>query len=92
MSPSIGNDKESERLSESISEDSDYGSMDNSVALPDVAFSSAHLKYLNEQLSALEPEEILRWALITLPVLYQTTALGLTGWHRHVLLECKADF
>ena len=72
MPPSIGNYDES-------AEDSDYGSMDQSVALPDVVFSSAHLRYLNERLSDLEPEEILRWALVTLPGLYQTTALGLTG-------------
>jgi phosphoadenosine phosphosulfate reductase len=72
MSPSIG-------LYDESAEDSDYGSMVHSVSLPEVVFSSAHLKYLNERLSALEPEEILRWALITLPGLYQTTALGLTG-------------
>ena len=75
MSPSIGRYDETEY----ISEDSDYGSMAHSVALPKVIFSSAHLKFLNERLSALEPEEILRWCLITLPGLYQTTALGLTG-------------
>ena len=85
MPPSIGHYNETERLSESVSEDSGYGSMDHSVSLPDVVFSSAHLKYLNEQLSALEPEEILRWALITLPGLYQTTALGLTGRYPDVI-------
>jgi phosphoadenosine phosphosulfate reductase len=79
MSPSTGPYDESEPASDYISEDSDYGSMAHSVALPEVVFSSAHLKYLNERLSALEPEEILRWCLITLPGLYQTTALGLTG-------------
>lgn len=84
MSPSIGRYDERERNSDYVSEDSDYGSMSQSVALPEVVFSSPHLKYLNEQLSALEPEEILRWCLITLPGLYQTTALGLTGLHPHL--------
>jgi phosphoadenosine phosphosulfate reductase len=63
-----------------LSEDSAYGSMTASaILLPEVIFTSAHLKYLNQRLSMLEPEEILRWCLISLPGLYQTTALGLTG-------------
>ncbi|KAF2104966.1 Phosphoadenosine phosphosulfate reductase thioredoxin [Rhizodiscina lignyota] len=48
-------------------------------SLPDLYFTKPHLKYINKQLSRLEPEEILRWCLITLPNLYQTTAFGLTG-------------
>ncbi|KAF2839002.1 Phosphoadenosine phosphosulfate reductase thioredoxin [Patellaria atrata CBS 101060] len=47
--------------------------------LPEVYFSKPHLKFLNHQLSKLEPEEILRWCLTSLPSLYQTTAFGLTG-------------
>ncbi|PUU82745.1 hypothetical protein B9Z19DRAFT_1099051 [Tuber borchii] len=46
---------------------------------PEVYFSSPHLKHLNEQLQTLEPEEILKWCMISLPNLYQTTAFGLTG-------------
>lgn len=61
------------------SEDSEYGSMTASAFLPEVVFTSAHLKFLNQRLSMLEPEEILRWCLISLPGLFQTTALGLTG-------------
>ena len=61
------------------SEDSEYGSMAASAVLPEIVFTSAHLKHLNQRLSMLEPEEILRWCLISLPGLYQTTALGLTG-------------
>jgi len=80
MSPSIGRYDETEYASD----DSDYGSMVHSVTLTEVAFSSAHLKFLNEQFSALEPEDILRWCLITLPGLYQTTALGLTGSSPHI--------
>ncbi len=33
----------------------------------------------NEYLSALTPEDILRWAIENVPGLYQTTAFGLTG-------------
>ncbi|KAF2146246.1 uncharacterized protein K452DRAFT_283520 [Aplosporella prunicola CBS 121167] len=49
------------------------------ASLPDIFFSKTHLKFLNSQLQKLEPEEILRWCLISLPSLYQTTAFGLTG-------------
>jgi len=45
----------------------------------DVYFSKQHLKFLNRQLNQLEPEDILKWCLISLPNLYQTTAFGLTG-------------
>lgn len=34
---------------------------------------------LNRSLGRLQPREILRWAKLTLPNLYQTTAFGLTG-------------
>ena len=43
------------------------------------SFTPEHLKFLNAQLALLEPQKILEWASITLPNLYQTTALGLTG-------------
>ncbi|KAL0635136.1 3'-phosphoadenylsulfate reductase [Maublancomyces gigas] len=46
---------------------------------PEIYFSRSHLKYLNAQLKKLEPEEVLRWCMITLPGLHQTTAFGLTG-------------
>ena len=81
MSPSIDTTYvENEEISGVIlSEDSEYGSMTGSAVLPEVVFTSTHLKYLNQRLSMLDPEEILRWCLISLPGLYQTTALGLTG-------------
>jgi phosphoadenosine phosphosulfate reductase len=81
MPPSIETGNiENERIPRSISPaDSEYGSMLQSVSLPDIIFTSSHLKYLNQRLSALEPEDILRWCLISLPGLFQTTALGLTG-------------
>lgn len=82
MPPSIetGYVENEGRISGNVSsEESEYGSMNQSVLLPEVVFTSAHLKFLNQQLSMLEPEDILRWSLISLPGLYQTTALGLTG-------------
>jgi len=48
-------------------------------SLPDIYFSKPHLKFINAQLSKLEPEDILRWCTTSLPGLYQTTAFGLTG-------------
>lgn len=75
---------ENEGMTGSISsEDSEYGSMPESAVLPEIVFTSVHLKYLNQRLSMLEPEDILRWCLTSLPGLYQTTALGLTGISLH---------
>jgi phosphoadenosine phosphosulfate reductase len=71
---------ENERTPRSISPaDCEYGSMHQSAMLPDIIFTPAHLKYLNQRLSTLEPEDILRWCLISLPGLFQITAFGLTG-------------
>ena len=39
----------------------------------------AELKRINEHLSPLVPEDILRWAVDHIPGLFQTTAFGLTG-------------
>lgn len=47
--------------------------------VPEVFFTKPHLQFLNRQLQFLEPSEILRWCITTLPNLYQTTAFGLTG-------------
>lgn len=44
-----------------------------------ITLSSSHLQYINDSLADKTAEEILQWALITLPGLYQTTAFGLTG-------------
>ncbi|RPA94341.1 Phosphoadenosine phosphosulfate reductase CysH-type [Choiromyces venosus 120613-1] len=61
-------------------EESGYDSPGSATSdLPEVYFSRPHLKYLNGQLQTLEPEEILKWCMISLPNLYQTTAFGLTG-------------
>lgn len=44
-----------------------------------ITITKPHLKFLNQQLEKLEPIDILRWAKLTLPNLFQTTAFGLTG-------------
>ncbi|ORY74598.1 phosphoadenosine phosphosulfate reductase [Protomyces lactucae-debilis] len=62
----------------SDTEDSDYGSASSQV-LPDITFTPSHLHFLNQQLSKLSAQEILKWAITTLPGLWQTTAMGLTG-------------
>lgn len=47
--------------------------------LPNVTLTKPHLKFLNQTLSTQTPQNILRWAKLTFPNLYQTTAFGLTG-------------
>jgi phosphoadenosine phosphosulfate reductase len=60
--------------------ESGYASGTSSTSdLSTITFTKPHLKYLNTQLSKLEPIDILRWAKVTLPNLYQTTAFGLSG-------------
>ncbi|KAI9797246.1 MAG: hypothetical protein M1825_006030 [Sarcosagium campestre] len=60
--------------------ESGYASGSSSeVSMPDLYFTKPHLKFLNQQLHGLEPEGILKWCLMTLPALHQTTAFGLTG-------------
>ncbi|KAL2365377.1 hypothetical protein RJZ56_001621 [Blastomyces dermatitidis] len=60
--------------------ESGYVSASTSEAsLPELVFTKPHLKFLNKQLQFLEPQDILRWCITTLPGLYQTTAFGLTG-------------
>ena len=60
--------------------DSGYSSGSTSEAdVPEIYFTKPHLKFLNRQLQFLEPQEILRWSITTLPHLYQTTAFGLSG-------------
>jgi phosphoadenosine phosphosulfate reductase len=60
--------------------DSGYASGTASESdMPELYFTKPHLRFLNRQLQFLEPQDILRWAITTLPNLYQTTAFGLTG-------------
>ena len=60
--------------------DSGYASGTASEAgIPEVYFTKPHLQFLNRQLQFLEPQDILKWCITTLPHLYQSTAFGLTG-------------
>lgn len=60
--------------------DSGYVSASHSdTEVNEVFFTKKHLAFLNRQLQALEPQEILRWCITSLPQLFQTTAFGLTG-------------
>ena len=60
--------------------DSAYSSgVSSEHEMPEIYFTKPHLQFLNRQLQFLEPQEILRWCITSLPNLYQTTALGLSG-------------
>ncbi|EGP82516.1 unnamed protein product [Zymoseptoria tritici ST99CH_3D1] len=60
--------------------ESGYASGSSTASLSnEVYFSRAHLKFINRQLSLLEPQEVLKWCMTSLPRLYQTSAFGLTG-------------
>ncbi|GAB7362855.1 hypothetical protein MBLNU230_g3158t1 [Neophaeotheca triangularis] len=59
--------------------ESGYASGSSTQSLPEVYFSKPHLKFLNQQLAKLEPQDVLKWCLTSLPNLYQTSAFGLTG-------------
>lgn len=65
--------------SSSSDQESGYASGSSTASMPDVYFSRPHLKFINEQLSHLEPEAVLKWCITSLPRLYQTSAFGLTG-------------
>ena len=47
--------------------------------LPSLILTKHHLRFLNNTLNNLSPIDILRWAKITFPNLFQTTAFGLSG-------------
>ena len=60
--------------------DSGYASGSNSeIDLPEVYFTKPHLQFINRQLQNLEPQDILRWCVTSLPNLFQSTAFGLSG-------------
>ncbi|CAK1359209.1 Phosphoadenosine phosphosulfate reductase [Cercospora beticola] len=66
--------------SNSSDQESGYASGgSSSPSLPEVYFTRPHLKFINAQLSKLEPQDILKWCMTSLPRLYQTSAFGLTG-------------
>jgi len=59
--------------------ESGYCSGSSTANLPEVYFTRPHLKHINAQLAQLEPADILKWCMTSLPRLYQTSAFGLTG-------------
>lgn len=61
--------------------DSTYSSAPSSPpdSTTELLFIASHLESLNDLFQGLKPQEILKWCLLTLPDLYQTTAFGLTG-------------
>ena len=61
------------------SNESGYASGDSIASLPELYFTRPHLKFLNQQLAKLEPQDVLKWCFTSLPTLYQTSAFGLTG-------------
>jgi phosphoadenosine phosphosulfate reductase len=50
-----------------------------SKSRPAVSLTAAHLAHLNSQLETMHPRDILRFARVFFPNLYQSTAFGLTG-------------
>lgn len=67
------------RSSSSDDAESGYASGSSTQALPEIYFTRPHLKFLNAQLAKLEPQDVLKWCLTSLPHLFQTSAFGLTG-------------
>lgn len=59
--------------------ESGYASGSSTASLPDIYFTRPHLKFINQQLAKLEPQDVLKWCLTSLPQLWQTSAFGLTG-------------
>ena len=59
--------------------ESGYSSGGSDATLPHVHFTKPHLKFLNKQLAELDPRDVLKWCITSLPTLYQTSAFGLTG-------------
>lgn len=77
----VSNNKQAD---DAVSVESGYGSAPPSASastarLPRVSLTPEHLRHLNKQLENMEPLDILRFAKIFFPNLYQTTAFGLTG-------------
>ncbi|CZR63973.1 probable PHOSPHOADENOSINE PHOSPHOSULFATE REDUCTASE [Phialocephala subalpina] len=68
------------RESTSSNLESGYASgASSSGALSSIILTKQHLKFLNQTLNNLSPIDVLRWAKITFPNLYQTTAFGVSG-------------
>lgn len=60
--------------------ESGYASATSStMTLPAITLTPYHLKWLNDRLETMHPQDILRFCKIMFPNLYQSTAFGLTG-------------
>ncbi|KAI9656974.1 MAG: hypothetical protein M1831_004522 [Alyxoria varia] len=69
-----------ESLDDSSGLESGYASADDCDSSRQcVVFTRSHLKFLNQKFAKLPPEDILKWAITSLPSLFQETAFGLTG-------------
>ncbi|KAJ9155752.1 Phosphoadenosine phosphosulfate reductase [Pleurostoma richardsiae] len=67
-------------VSKSPDAESGYASATSSVgALPHITLTKFHLDHLNAQLERMHPVDVLRFAKVMFPRLYQSTAFGLTG-------------
>jgi len=76
----MGVHRESSNSNRASGYESGYASgASSSDALPSVILTKQHLKFLNNTLNNLQPIDVLRWAKITFPNLYQTTAFGVSG-------------
>lgn len=67
------------RSNSSTDQESGYASGSSTASLPEVYFSRPQLKHINSQLAKLPPMDVLKWCLVSLPNLFQTSAFGLTG-------------
>lgn len=75
----MGVHRESESSNRSNLESGYASGASSTGALPPIILTKEHLKFLNNNLNNLSPMDILRWAKITFPHLYQTTAFGVSG-------------
>lgn len=66
--------------SSSSDNESGYASGSSTASLSDtIYFTRPQLKFINQQLAKLSPQDVLKWCVTSLPGLYQTSAFGLTG-------------
>ncbi|OJJ00623.1 hypothetical protein ASPVEDRAFT_82182 [Aspergillus versicolor CBS 583.65] len=79
MHSNYPSDTETTDLRDSTTESGYVSGGSSEEYLPEIVFTKPHLQFLNRQLQFLEPQDVLRWCVTSLPHLFQTTAFGLTG-------------